>query len=102
MNLSTVRSLTDTEIHDHTEILSRQDFETSIKEYIGSFDPTLIADIPVDDLEAPILTSTPLRQQLPMRTFFPMDRIRSLMPLLSCLEGTALSSARLKQGNIER
>jgi hypothetical protein len=55
---STVCALTDMETHDPTELLSRQDFDNSVKEYIGSFDPTLIADIPIDDLEEPILTST--------------------------------------------
>ena len=62
---SSVRALTETEISDPSEQNSRDEFDKSIKEALGAFDPELILDVPIEELEEPLPDPPPRKTSDP-------------------------------------
>mmetsp|Transcript_19095 Transcript_19095/g.27144 ORF Transcript_19095/g.27144 Transcript_19095/m.27144 type:complete len:183 (+) Transcript_19095:3493-4041(+) len=56
---SSVRALTDVELNDPAEKQLRDAFDKSIPDAVGTSDPDLINDIPIDELEEPLLDTPP-------------------------------------------
>ena len=53
-----VQALTEDELNDPAEKLLQDKFAKSVSDAIGSFDPNLMQDIPVDDPEEPFLLTS--------------------------------------------